>query len=199
MADELILIARVGAAHGVRGEVRVKPFGLDGEAIGDHGPLRSHDGARRLTVDRVRPIAGGMVIVKFIGIDDRTAAERLNHLDLFVERAALPEPDEDEFYHADLIGLAVVTVAGEPIGHVIAVQDFGAGDLLEVDRPGKPSVFVPFTKAVVPTVEIAKGRVVIDPPIGLLDEAEPGPKRRRSPPKSGHVDGDIDKDAGAGS
>lgn len=197
MADDLILIARIGAAHGVRGEVRVKPFGLDGEAIGEHGPLRSRDGARLLTVDRIRPIAGGMVIVKFIGIDDRTAAERLNHLDLFVERSMLPEPEEDEFYYTDLIGLAVVTLAGEPIGHVIAVHDFGAGDLLEVDRPGKTSVFVPFTKAVVSTVEIARGRVLIDPPVGLLDEAVPGPKRRRSPPKPGARQSSGDDEAGS--
>ena len=189
MADDLILIARIGAAHGVRGEVRVKPFGLDGEGIGDHGPLRSIDGKRILTVDRVRAIAGGMVIAKFVGIDDRTAAERLNHLDLYVERSALPEPDEDEFYHADLIGLAVVTVSGEPVGRVMAVQDFGAGDLLEVDRPGKSSVFVPFTKAVVPRVDLAQGQVVVDPPIGLLDEPTPGPKRRRSPPRP---DGGMD-------
>lgn len=187
MNPERILVGRIGAAHGIRGEVRVKSFTADPLALGDYGPLSSADGALRLTVARLRD-AGNMLVVAFKEVGDRTRAETLNGVDLFIDRAALPAAgDEDDFYHADLIGLAVETVDGETIGRVLAVQDFGAGDLVEVERPGRPTVFVPFTRAVVPVVDVRGGRMVIAPPAGLLDEPEGEPKRKRvrHPPRPG--------------
>ncbi|HUG62154.1 MAG TPA: ribosome maturation factor RimM [Methylomirabilota bacterium] len=165
-----VLIAEIGAAHGVRGEMRVKAHTADPMAIADYGPLRDDKG-RAYEVRTMRPLKDDMLVVAFKGVADRTAAEALTRTRLYVDRSALPETeDDDEFYHADLLGLSVVTVAGEPVGTIVAVPNFGADDLLEVARPGGKSIFVPFTRAVVPTVDIAGGRVVIAPPDGLLDE-----------------------------
>lgn len=172
MADpqKSILIAEIGAAHGVRGEVRVKAHTADPLAIANYGPL--HDGRGGVfRVKSLRHLKDDMLVVAFEGVTDRTAAEKLNRTKLHVERSALPPADEDEFYHVDLIGLAVETVAGESVGIVSAVANFGAGDLLEVRRPGASSVYVPFTYAVVPTVDFAAGKVIIAPPEGLLDES----------------------------
>jgi 16S rRNA processing protein RimM len=167
-----VLIAEIGAAHGIRGEVRVKAHTADPDAIGDYGPLYAADG-RAFTIERGRPLKDDMLVVKFAGIADRNAAETLTRVKLYVERAALPEPEEDEFYYADLIGLAAVTTAGEPLGRIIALHNFGADDLLEVRPETGQSVLVPFTKAVVPSVDIAGGKVTIDPPVGLFGEAGP--------------------------
>ncbi|WP_026785161.1 ribosome maturation factor RimM [Pleomorphomonas koreensis] len=165
-----ILIAEIGAAHGVRGEVRVKAHTADPLAVADYGPLSDGKGGV-FKVKSLRHLKDDMLVVAFEGVADRTAAEKLNRTKLFVDRSALPPPDEDEFYHADLIGLAVETTAGEAIGTVATVADFGAGDLLEVRRPGKPSVYLPFTRAVVPTLDFAAGKAIVMPPDGLLDEA----------------------------
>jgi 16S rRNA processing protein RimM len=169
-----ILIAEIGAAHGVRGEVRVKALTADPASVGDYGPLHD-DRGRTYVVASLRPLKDDMLVVRFEGVADRTAAEKLTRIKLYVDRSVLPEPDEDEFYHADLIGLAVETVGGETIGRVMAVMDFGAGDLLEVEREHGKSVFVPFTRAVVPTVDLAGGRLVVEPPDGLLDDGKDGP------------------------
>lgn len=178
MTDKRILVGQIGAAHGVRGEVRVKGFTQPPEAIADYGPLEAEDGSRTFVVDRFRD-AGTVLVVKFRGIDDRTTVERFNGTRLFVDRAALPEPDDEEtFYHADLIGLDAVDAAGRVYGTVVAVPDFGAGDLLEI-RPAEGStVYLPFTKATVPVVDVAGGKVVIDPPAGLFasEEAEEAPE-----------------------
>lgn len=164
-----ILIAEIGAAHGVRGDVRVKAHTADPLAIADYGPL--HDGRGNLfRVKSLRHLKDDMLVVAFDGVTDRTAAEKLNRTKLHVDRSALPPPDEDEFYYADLIGLAVETTAGEAVGTVTAVVNFGADDLLDVRRPGGTSVYVPFTRAIVPTVDFAGGKAIIDPPDGLLEE-----------------------------
>ncbi len=171
-----VLLAEIGAAHGVRGQVRVKSHTADPEAFRDYGPLYDEHG-RRFVVASTRPLRDDMLVVAFEGLTDRTAAEALTRTKLYVDRSALPEPaDEDEFYHADLLGLAVVTAAGEAVGTVVAVPNFGADDLIEVARPGRRSVYVPFTRAVVPVVDVAGGRIVIEPPEGLLDDdARPEP------------------------
>lgn len=175
-----VLLAEIGAAHGIRGEVRVKSHTADPEAFQDYGPLFDDKG-RRFDVRRARPLKDDMLVVTFEGLTDRTAAEKLTRTKLYVDRSALPEPeDEDEFYHADLIGLAVETTAGEAVGTVVAVPNFGADDLLEVARPGRRSVYLPFTRAVVPTIDVPGRRVVIDPPEGLLDEPEPDPDEERA-------------------
>ncbi|WP_439574107.1 ribosome maturation factor RimM [Phreatobacter sp.] len=174
MPADLILVAKFGAPHGVRGEVRVKSFTQDPMAVGDYSPLLSRDG-RAFTVETLRP-AGEVLIARIAELKDRTAAEAVTNLDLFVPRARIPAPsDEDEFLHADLIGMAVVAVTGETIGTIIAIHEFGAGDMLDVARPGRKAVLIPFTRAIVPTVDLAGRRVVIDPPEGLLDDTPRGP------------------------
>jgi 16S rRNA processing protein RimM len=158
-----VVLAVVGAPHGVRGEVRVKTFTADPEALGAYGPLETPDG-RRLTLVGLRIVKGDLAIARFREIADRTAAEALNRVALAVPRSALPvEDDGDTFYHADLIGLSAVTEAGDMLGTVAALHDFGAGDVLEV-KGARGSVLYPFTKAVVPVVDVAAGRVVVVPP-----------------------------------
>lgn len=164
-----ILIAEIGAAHGIRGEVRVKAHTADPLAIADYGPLYDNRGGI-FRVKSLRHLKDEMLVVAFEGVTDRTAAEKLNRTKLHVDRSALPPPDEDEFYHVDLIGLAVETVAGEAVGTVTEVVNFGADDLLDVRRPGGTSVYVPFTRAIVPTLDFSAGKAIIAPPEGLLEE-----------------------------
>ena len=164
-----VCVARIGAAHGIRGEVKLFSFTSDPLAVTTYGPLESADGTRAVEIEALRP-AKDCLVARVKGIADRAAAERLRNLELFVPRARLPQPaDDDEFYHADLIGLAVVDTQGAAGGKVVAVHNFGAGDLLEVQLPGgSDTVMLPFTAAAVPEVDIAGGRVVIDPPQGLF-------------------------------
>ena len=184
-----IQMAVIGAAHGIKGEVRVKTFTGDPLALGDYGPLYARDG-RAFEIAAIRP-ANEVVVVRFKGVGDRNAAEALTGTELFVDRSALPENvEEGEFYHADLIGLAVKDETGEPVGTVTAVQNFGGGDILELTLGGKRGVLIPFTQAAVPEVDIAAGFVRIDSAAaGLLadedDETAPsdgefdGPRGRR--------------------
>lgn len=172
MGDDTVLVGRIGAAHGIRGEVRVKSFTEPMEAVADYGPL-SLSGGGTLTVDRLR-FQGDMLVVKFREVPDRTTAEKLTNRDLLIPRSALPEPeDEETFYHADLIGLGVEEASGTLLGEIVAVPDFGAGDLLEVKPTAGKSFYVPFTKAYVPVVDVTGGRVVVELPEGFLQEAKP--------------------------
>jgi 16S rRNA processing protein RimM len=159
---ELVMLATIGAPHGVRGEVRVKAFTADPAALGAYRPLATADG-RTFEVERLRP-TGNMLVVKFAGIDDRDAAEAVNGVELFVERSALPPAEPEEFYHADLIGLDAVSPAGERLGTVVAVQNFGAGDILEIAPERGATLLVPFTKSAVPEIDLAAGRLVVVPP-----------------------------------
>jgi 16S rRNA processing protein RimM len=150
----------VGAPHGVKGEVRVKSSTADPLAIGGYGALTLPDG-RRLKVKSVRP-GGEVVILKLEGINDRNAAEALKFMTLAVPRDRLPPPDDDDdFYHADLIGLACETAEGAPVGRIVAVHDFGAGDILDIKPASGPNITLGFTKANVPVVDVAGGRVVV--------------------------------------
>ena len=171
--SDRVLIARSGAAHGIKGEVRVKAFTGDPAAIGDYGALEAPDG-RTFEIAALRPAAGpasDMLVVRFKGVGDRNAAEALNGIELSVPRDRLPPAGEDEYYHADLVGLAAVRPDGTGIGTVIAVQNYGAGDLLEIAPHRGETLLVPFTRAVVPEVDLAGGRIVVDPPEGMFDEA----------------------------
>jgi 16S rRNA processing protein RimM len=163
MADQaaLVTLGTIGAPHGVKGEVRVKSGTADPLSIGSYGPVTLPDG-RRLKIKSVRP-GGEVVIVKLEGINDRTAAEALKHMTLSVPRDRLPPTDDDdEFYHADLIGLRCETADGTLVGHVTAVHDFGAGDVLDI-RPAEkgPQLSLAFTKASVPSVDIAGGKLIV--------------------------------------
>jgi len=166
----MVLVGRIGAAHGLKGEVRVKTLTTEPMAVARYTPL-TDAGGRRFEVLAARPAAGPaseMLVVRFKGVGDRNAAEALNGIDLYVPRDRLPAPEPDEFYHADLIGLAVVTLAGEALGTVVGVENYGAGDLIAVaPRRGQP-LLVPFTRAVVPEVDLAGGRLIVDPPPGLI-------------------------------
>jgi 16S rRNA processing protein RimM len=164
-------MAVVGAAHGIRGEVRVRSFTADAAALGAYGPLHDENG-RAFEVVSVRP-AKEVSIVRFKDVATREAAEALNGVALFVNRSALPaDLEEEEFYHADLIGLAVRDEKGAEIGTVAAIHDFGAGDILEVKRKGGPSAMIPFTRAAVPEVAPAKGFIRIDSLAAGLAEDE---------------------------
>jgi 16S rRNA processing protein RimM len=169
-----VVVGRIGAAHGIKGEVRLKSFTEAPMDIAGYSPLLAPDG-RSFEIERARPAAGAsadMLVVHFKGIDDRDAAEALNGVELSVPRERLPEAAEDEFYHSDLIGLVAETVAGEALGTVIAVENYGAGDLLEIAPPRGQTILVPFTRVVVPEVDLAAGRVVVNPPRGLIEESE---------------------------
>ncbi|HKS61557.1 MAG TPA: ribosome maturation factor RimM, partial [Xanthobacteraceae bacterium] len=130
-----VLIAQIGAAHGVRGEVRLKAFTEDPLSVTRYGALESEDGKRRFEIEAVRP-AKDMLVVRLKGVADRNAAEALTNTRLYVAREKLPKPADDEFYHADLIGLTAQTASGEAFGTVKAVHNFGAGDLLEIEPAG---------------------------------------------------------------
>ena len=149
-------------AHGTKGEVRVKTFTLNPDALGAYGPLATDDG-RRLSVAHLRTGKPGEVIVRFEEVDDRNAAEALKGRQLSVARSALPAPDAGEFYHADLIGLAVEDTSNTSLGCVRALHNFGAGDVMEIETPGGATEFIPFNSAVVLKIELPD-RIVIDPP-----------------------------------
>ena len=158
-----ICVARIGAAHGVRGAVKLWTFTEDPLAVKRYGPLVTRDGARSFEVATARE-AKGHLVATLKGVATREEAERLNGLELYIARDKLPEPDPDEYYHADLIGLAAVNAADEPLGRVIAIHNFGAGDIIEIAPPQGATLLLPFTNAVVPTVDLEGGRVVIELP-----------------------------------
>jgi 16S rRNA processing protein RimM len=158
-----ICVARIGAAHGVRGEVKLWTFTADPLAVTRYGALSTKGGARQFEVTHARE-AKGFLVATLKGVTTRNEAERLNGIELYIAREKLPETEAGEYYHADLIGLAAVTLAGEPLGHIIAIHNFGAGDILEIAPASGATMLLPFSNAVVPTVDIASGRVVIEMP-----------------------------------
>lgn len=156
----LVCVARIGAAHGVRGAVKLWTFTEDPLAVRRYGPLSTKDGRRQFEIAQVRE-AKDHLVATFKGVATRDDAERLNGIELYVARDKLPATEADEYYHTDLIGLAAVSPSGEPLGHVLAIHNFGAGDIIEIAPPKGTSMLLPFTNAVVPEVDIAGGRVVI--------------------------------------
>jgi len=169
MGNDRICVGAVAGAFGVRGEVRLKSFCARAEDIASYGPLWTEDGSRSFAVTLTRPVSGGLA-ARLSGVAGKDAADALRGVQLFADRTALPALPDDEFYHADLIGLTVQDTGGVVLGRVLAVHDHGAGDLLEVGGPGlKAPVLVPFTRAIVPTVDLAAGRIVADPPEGLFE------------------------------
>lgn len=163
-SDDKVCIAKFGAAHGVRGEIRLWPFTEDPLAVASYGPLATKDGRQQFEIATVRA-ARDHLVARIKGVETRDAAEKLNGLELFVARASLPETGDDEYYHADLIGLAAVSRQGEALGRIIAVHNFGAGDIIEIaPANGGETKLLPFTNAVVPTVDLAQMRAIIVPP-----------------------------------
>jgi 16S rRNA processing protein RimM len=168
----MLCLGIVGGARGLRGEVRINSYTADPADIATYGPLFDDAGGAPLRI-HITGRSRNQVIARIDGVDDRDAAEALKGRHLCVSRDAFPEPGEEEFYHVDLVGLPVDHVDGDRLGVVHAVNDFGAGDVLEIVSQAGDVVMVPFTRAAVPVVDMDGGRVVVDPPPGLLDPAEP--------------------------
>jgi 16S rRNA processing protein RimM len=162
--ENRVLLGEIGAAQGLRGEVRIRAYTEEPGGLMRYGPLDDEGGTRQIEIESVRATPKAL-IARIKGVTTREAAEALNRTKLYISRARLPERETDEWYHADLIGLAVVDRQGEPIGTVIAVLNFGAGDLIEI-RPaaGGESLVVPFTDATVPEVDLVAGRLTLVPP-----------------------------------
>lgn len=182
MPAERICLAVIAGAHGVRGLVKLKCFTEVPEDVTAYGPLSDQRGQSfRLTLKgRVK----GTLLAAVAGVEDRDAAQALRGTRLYVPRSALPAPAEEEFYYADLIGLTAETPAGESLGRVRDVYDFGAGDLLEIEGEERRTLVVPFTRATVPSIDLAGGRLVVDPPTEVLPEGgeeEAGETRQERP------------------
>jgi 16S rRNA processing protein RimM len=174
--SSLVRMGEFGRAQGLNGEVRLKSYTADPASIATYGPLLGADG-RLIELTSVRPATGDILVARVKGVTDRTGAEALNRLALFLARERLGEvAEEDEFFAADLVGLDVVDAGGTLIGTVAEVPNYGGGDLLEI-RPagGGATALLPFTKAFVPSLDIANGRIVIDPPDDLFAPAGPKP------------------------
>jgi 16S rRNA processing protein RimM len=169
---DLVCLGAIAGAWGVDGAVRLKSFCAEPGSIAEYAPLLTEDG-RSYGVTLLKPVAGAFA-ARLTGITTREAAEALRGTRLHAPRARLPALPDDEFYHADLVGLAVFDTGGAAIGRIKAVMDHGAGDFLEIARRGQADLLVPFTRAAVPTVDLVAGRVVIDPPAGLAEDAEDG-------------------------
>lgn len=162
-----VCVGSIAGAFGVQGEVRLKSFCADPEAIADYGPLYTEDGRRSFTVKLTRPVAGGLG-ARLSGVATKEQADALRGINLYADRDRLPNLPDDEFYHTDLIGLQAFDTGGKLLGTVRAIHNHGAGDLLEVHGPGrKQPLLLPFTVAVVPTVDLKSGRVVVNLPEGL--------------------------------
>ncbi|MGJ0532178.1 ribosome maturation factor RimM [Methylocystis sp.] len=188
-AKGLVLLGRFGAAHGVRGEIRLQSFTSDPLAIAAYEGLTDKSGTRNFRLRAVRPQGKDMLVAQVEGVDDRAGAEALNRVELYVARDKLPAPEEDEFYIADLIGLRAETVEGQMIGVVVAVRNFGAGDILEIApaqglekasdlskeamprKLGVETLLLPFTKATTPVIDVKAGRVVVVPPTEVEGDA----------------------------
>jgi 16S rRNA processing protein RimM len=162
---ERICVAQIGAAHGVRGEVKLRSFTEDPAAFNSYGPLESEDGNRRLEIETLRP-AKDHFVARIAGVADRDSAAKLTNVKLYVPRDRLPPvEDDDTYYHSDLIGLAAVTADGAALGTVKAVLNYGAGDIIEIATADDTTpLMVPFTSAAVPTVDIEAKRIVVVPP-----------------------------------
>jgi 16S rRNA processing protein RimM len=183
-----ILMGRIGAAHGIKGEVRITSFTEDPLALANYNPLETDRPDLTVSIEKAR-LSKTVLIASLKGIADRNAVEALNGVSLYVSRDRLPpEEDEDDFYQSDLIGLEARLEDGSVLGKVVAIDNFGADDLLDIKRTdtGK-SVYLPFTRAVVPEVMIAQGYLVAVPPVGWLEETPRDPEDR---------DDDQDTDAG---
>jgi 16S rRNA processing protein RimM len=173
-----VCVGVIAGVHGVRGLIKVKPFTEDPAAVVAYGPVTDEAGRRRFALE-LMSFAKGQWLARIDGVADRNAAEALRGARLYVERAALPAPEEDEFYHADLIGLRAELPDGTLFGRVKTVFDFGAGDVVEIGRPDGSGVMVPFTRAAVPVVDLPGGRIVVDPPAGLMEPPDHRPEDER--------------------
>ncbi len=173
-AAELVLVGKFGGAQGVRGEIRIRSYTQEPMALAAFGEVCDAGGTRRFRIVSARPLKDAMLVVRIEGIDNRDGAEALTNVDLFVPRSKLPLPDEDEFYHADLIGLDVRLADGKSYGRVTSIDNFGAGDIVQIQRTDGESELYSFTRAIFPAVDIRAGFLTLEPPgeIELRDDEE---------------------------
>lgn len=171
--QQRVCLGAVSGAHGVRGDVRLKVFTQDPRDIGAYGPVSTEDGLRRFDVSAVR-VSGNKVTARLSGIGARDQAEALKGTRLYVDRSTLPETEEEEWYHADLVGLDCFDTEGQLIGAVTGIHDFGAGDIVEIeDTQGNGTVLIPFTKECVPSIDLEGGRLVVQPMPEMEDDENP--------------------------
>jgi 16S rRNA processing protein RimM len=171
-SGECVLLGRITGAHGLKGEVKIAAFTGEPADVAAYGPLQSADGSVTVEIASLRTVGGGAVVARLAGIADRTAAEALRGVELYVSRARLPAAEADEWYYSDLIGLAAFSPEGEALGEVVAVQNFGAGDLLEVRAQGRQTELIPFESAHVPKVDLEAGRITILLPVYEEDKPD---------------------------
>jgi 16S rRNA processing protein RimM len=177
----LILVGRVAGAFGVRGELRISTYTADPLALVGYGELKREDGAPALKLTQARAVKDG-IVARSASVTSKEQADALRGLRLYIPREALPEPDEDEFYLADLIGLSALSPDGEALGRIKAVHDFGAGDLLEIDPgQGRPTWQVAFTREAVPEIDVAAGRLTVVRPEEVSERDEAGRDERSDP------------------
>ncbi len=178
--ERKVRVARIGAAHSVRGDVKLWSFTQDPAAVANYGPLETEDGARRFEIESWRA-AKDHILARLVGVTDRNKADALCDLDLFVPRDRLPAIEEpDSFYCADLVGLSAVTKDGSAIGTVIAVHNFGAGDIIEIaPESGGQTLMLPFTETAVPDVDVIAGTIIVVPPSSIP------PLKKKGRPRSG--------------
>ncbi len=171
MSEAMIIVGALAGAFGVKGEVRLKSFTSDPEDIALYGPLFTEDGSRSFEV-RLTGHLKNAFSARLSGVKTKEQADALRGLQLFVPRKKFPKLPDDEFYYADLVGLSVFDAGGRQVGQIKAVQNHGASDLLEIlTDGGSQSVLLPFTRLNVPTVDIASGKIIIDPPEGLFEDS----------------------------
>mgnify|MGYP003339994773 FL=1 len=168
-----VAVGVFGAPHGVRGEIKIKSYTGDPLSIADYAPLTDKTGERRFVLKKARPLKDDLLIVTVEGVTDRDAAARLTNLELYASREDMPEAEEDEFYHADLIGLKAIDESAVEMGSVIAIHNFGAGDIIEIKpKAGGPSLLLPFTKKVVPHIDLVKGTLTLVMPDEIETEED---------------------------
>jgi 16S rRNA processing protein RimM len=171
----LLCLGRISGAHGLKGEVRIESYTGAPEDIAAYGPLSDEAGARRFEISSLRVVKGGTIVARLSGVPDRAAAESLRGVRLYVERGNLPEPGEDEWYYTDLIALKALSPEGRLLGEVASIQNFGAGDLLEIRlAANKKTIFIPFTSACVPHIDIKLGSLTLNAPQQLPEDEQSG-------------------------
>jgi 16S rRNA processing protein RimM len=166
-----VCLVRITGAHGLKGEVRVESYTAAPEDIAAYRPLSDGAGERAFEFTTLRVVKGGTIVARLKGVPDRNAADELKGVRLYIERSRLPEPEEDEWYYSDLIGLKALGLDGEILGEVLSIQNFGAGDLLEIRLTDtQKTAFAPFTAACVPHIDVKLGSLTVDPPWRLTDD-----------------------------
>jgi 16S rRNA processing protein RimM len=170
-SPQRVCVGVITGPQGVRGAVRIKSFTERPEDIAGYGPVEDETGRRCFGLT-IKGTAKGVLIANVTGVANRDEAEALRGMRLYLPRSVLPKTEVEQYYHADLLGLEAVLADGTAVGRVRAIYDFGAGDTLELERQSGPPVLVPFTRAIIPVVELAQKRLLVDPPPGLLDDGE---------------------------